>query len=104
MQFLLNLAFQLLFLKLRGESDFCSLANALLLKRYKVEKTPSANEQFATSGGATRPSGSAKQHLLALVRAFAIPPPAASCHHVRRQQGATAQWIYKWKESILTTK
>jgi len=34
---------------------------------------------FATSGGATRPSGSAEQQLLALVRAFAIPPPAPSC-------------------------
>jgi len=43
---------------------------------------PADNEQFATSGGATRLSGSAKQQLLALVRAFAIPPPAASCHHV----------------------
>ena len=43
---------------------------------------PADNEQFATSGGATRPSGSAEQHHLALVQAFAIPPPAASCHHV----------------------
>jgi len=46
-----------------------------------VQKTPADNEQFATSGGATRPSGSAEQHLLALVRALPMPPPAASCHH-----------------------
>jgi len=45
----------------------------------KLSRRSAYNEQFATSGGATRPNGSAKQHLLALVRAFAIPPPAASC-------------------------
>ena len=38
---------------------------------------PADNEQFATSGGATRPSGGAEQHLLALVRALPIPPPDA---------------------------
>jgi len=47
---------------------------------YKI--TCTYNKQFATSRGATRPSGSAEQQLLALVRAFAISPPAASCHHV----------------------
>jgi len=47
---------------------------------------PAHNMQFATSGGATRPSGSAEQHLLALVRTFAIPPPAASCCHVKRKR------------------
>jgi len=61
------------------------------IKNNKLKvKSRTPNEQFATSGGATRPSGSAKQHLLALVRAFAIPPPAASCHHVVSQRG-TAQ-------------
>jgi len=39
-----------------------------------TKKWAAANEQFATSGGATRPSGSAEQHLLALVRALPIPP------------------------------
>ena len=38
---------------------------------------PACNEQFATSGGASRPTICAEQHLLALVRAFAIPPPDA---------------------------
>jgi len=37
-------------------------------------KSPAPNEQFATSGGAIRPNGSVEQHLLALVRAFAMPP------------------------------
>jgi len=46
------------------------------------KKSTAYNEQFATSGGATRPSGSAEQHILALVQALPIPPPAASCHHV----------------------
>jgi len=49
-----------------------------------LAKTAAGNEQFATSGGATRLSGSAEQHHLALVQAFPIPPPAASCHHVSR--------------------
>jgi len=48
----------------------------------KTIKKPSPNEQFATSGGASRPTLCAKQHLLALVQAFVSPPPAASCHHV----------------------
>jgi len=33
------------------------------MKNFKT----TANEQFATSGGATRPSDSAEQHLLAIV-------------------------------------
>ena len=46
---------------------------------------PAPNKQFATSGGATRPSDNAEQHLLALVRAFAIPPPDAKPRHVARK-------------------
>jgi len=51
------------------------------LKRIMSNDT-AHNEGFGASGGATRPSGSAEQHLLALVRALPIPPPAASCRHV----------------------
>ena len=47
-----------------------------------IRKRAASNEQFATSGGATRPDGSSGQQLLALVRTLSIPPPAASCHHV----------------------
>jgi len=61
-------------------------------------QSPADNEQFATSGGTTRPSGSAEQHLLALARAFVIPPPAASCHHVARKQRATVQLDNEVKE------
>jgi hypothetical protein len=43
---------------------------------------PAPNKQFATSGGVTRPNGSAEQHLLALVRAFVIPPPSQSRQNV----------------------
>ena len=39
---------------------------------------PATNKRFGASGGATRPSRSVEQQHLALVRAFAIPPPAPS--------------------------
>jgi len=51
-----------------------------------MKRKTAGNEQFATSGGATRMTLCAEQHHLALVQAFAMPPPAASCRHVVRQQ------------------
>jgi len=64
-------------------------------------KNAAANEQFATIGGVARMTLCAEQHHLALVQAFAIPPPAASCYHVRckwratqRQRATESQW---WK-------
>jgi len=60
------------------------LESEIKIDNTKVKcRTP--NEQFATSGGATRPTVCAEQQLMALVRALPIPPPAASCHHIVRK-------------------
>jgi len=64
-------------------------------------KKPAPNEQFATSGGATRPSGSAEQQFSALVRTLPIPPPAASCHHVR---GNATDCVKELKNNIFKNK
>jgi len=68
---------------------------------FQTRKRAAGNEQFATSGGATRPSGSAEQCFLALVRAFAIPPPAASCHHVTCKRGKRSAFRKRKRQSVV---
>jgi len=50
-----------------------------------VTTAPAPNVQFATIGGVARKTLCAEQHHLALVQAFAMPPPAASCYLVVRK-------------------
>jgi hypothetical protein len=56
---------------LNKASDMASQLHA------SVTTEPAHNERFGASGGATRPSGSTKQQLLALVSTLLMPPPAA---------------------------